>query len=390
MKSYIVCKCCGKNFKRITQTHLKKHGLTPEEYKEKYKCDLLSEASKQIQSSASMGSQHNSVISNLNKLGFSPMFTYEEYNGVFEKHDLKCNKCGNEFNSKLNDYRKIKCRKCNPKKTKQPKKFIYVDVLDGFKTICVKENVNLCGIYAIKNKTTGKFYIGSSKDINGRWYTHTRSLCKNEHGNARLQNAWNKYKKDDFEFLMIMECSENSLLQNEQIYLDKLKPYERGVGYNLNKDASGGDFYSLLSDKEKENFINKCKKSGTENGMYGKKHSDSTKQKQKEKAKGRFSLNWFIDKYGIEIGTEQYNKRIDSLKNRDINYSHNNKQTGKKRKPLTYKQKQKISDQKERIKKIEPELKEAIISEEYTIKELEERFNISKTTILSRKRKYLR
>jgi len=35
-KEKIECKVCGKKFKRITHTHLKKHGMTTEEYREKY------------------------------------------------------------------------------------------------------------------------------------------------------------------------------------------------------------------------------------------------------------------------------------------------------------------------------------------------------------------
>ena len=50
------------------------------------------------------------------------------------------------------------------------------------------------GIYKILNKIDGKFYLGSSKDIEHRWIDHIRELRKNNHHNDYLQHAWNKYR----------------------------------------------------------------------------------------------------------------------------------------------------------------------------------------------------
>jgi hypothetical protein len=57
---------------------------------------------------------------------------------------------------------------------------------------------------------------------------------------------------------------------------------------------------------------------GELNGMYGKSHSEEAKQKQKEKAKGRFSLEWYIDRNGSEEGTRLYEERRTWLKNRNL------------------------------------------------------------------------
>ena len=61
------------------------------------------------------------------------------------------------------------------------------------------------GIYKITNLKNGKFYIGSSKDIERRWWEHTNELDKNIHINKKLQNAWNFYGKDNFKFEIIEE-----------------------------------------------------------------------------------------------------------------------------------------------------------------------------------------
>jgi hypothetical protein len=59
--------------------------------------------------------------------------------------------------------------------------------------------------------------------------------------------------------------------------------------------------------------------------MYGKKHSNSAIQKQKEKAKGRFSLEWYIDRNGKEEGTRLWEERRVFLKNRNLPKDENGK-----------------------------------------------------------------
>ena len=58
-----------------------------------------------------------------------------------------------------------------------------------------------CGIYMIRNKVNGKMYIGQAIEMEGvRWKTHRRELKGDYHENKHLQNAWNKYGQDNFEF----------------------------------------------------------------------------------------------------------------------------------------------------------------------------------------------
>ena len=45
-------------------------------------------------------------------------------------------------------------------------------------------------IYRIRNILTGKFYIGSSIDIERRWHEHRLHLRTDRHANKHLQNAW--------------------------------------------------------------------------------------------------------------------------------------------------------------------------------------------------------
>lgn len=99
-----------------------------------------------------------------------------------------------------------------------------------------------CGIYIITNVYNGKRYIGSTKDLYERLKHHKWDLNQNSHPNNHLQNAWNKYAENKFEYGILEFCSEENRLQREEYYINCLNPE-----YNLN----GIDSNSVLKHSEK-------------------------------------------------------------------------------------------------------------------------------------------
>lgn len=95
--------------------------------------------------------------------------------------------------------------------------------------------MRVSGIYKIINKTNHRYYVGSSVNICGgswnRWVEHKRALNKNQHQNQCLQNAWNKYGEQDFDWIVVKEVDRNNLLEEEQKYLDIAKT-EKNQCYN--------------------------------------------------------------------------------------------------------------------------------------------------------------
>lgn len=94
------------------------------------------------------------------------------------------------------------------------------------------------GIYRITCTANGKIYIGSAMDFNKRWKNHRVGLNNNNHSNRHLQAAWNKYGKDAFIFEIIEFVMPWSVLDREQYWLDKLKPYNRTIGFNIAENAT--------------------------------------------------------------------------------------------------------------------------------------------------------
>ena len=89
------------------------------------------------------------------------------------------------------------------------------------------------GIYEIVNLADGKAstYIGSSVNIERRWWRHRSDLRGGWHRNLHLQRAWNKYGEDAFVFSVLEEVGDDMLLVMEQEYLDDY--FDRGHCYNI-------------------------------------------------------------------------------------------------------------------------------------------------------------
>ena len=91
----------------------------------------------------------------------------------------------------------------------------------------------ICGIYCIENTINHKKYIGSSLDIYDRWKHHKASLRGNRHHSIHLNNAWNNYGENSFEFYIIEKCKKEKLIEREQHFIDLYKSYDKHYGYNI-------------------------------------------------------------------------------------------------------------------------------------------------------------
>jgi group I intron endonuclease len=116
------------------------------------------------------------------------------------------------------------------------------------------------GIYKIVNKINGKYYVGSTTNFNKRKSDHIKRLNGGYHINKHLQSSWNKYGKDNFEFVLVefIEPITEKLLSVENKYLAIAKQ-QLNTTYNLTFDANGG---VMSFDSRNKSSISKCGKKG--------------------------------------------------------------------------------------------------------------------------------
>ena len=80
----------------------------------------------------------------------------------------------------------------------------------------------MIGVYKITCINNNKIYIGSSCNIEMRWYRH-KSNFKYNKANQNIQNSFNKYGLSSFKFEVIEECDVADLIEKEQYYANEYK-----------------------------------------------------------------------------------------------------------------------------------------------------------------------
>lgn len=95
----------------------------------------------------------------------------------------------------------------------------------------------ISGVYAITHVSSGRAYIGSSKDVLARWAGHQRSLNHNRHQNSYFQNAWNKYGSLAFHFGIVERCLPTERVAREQFWIDQVQASTEGFGFNISPMA---------------------------------------------------------------------------------------------------------------------------------------------------------
>ena len=149
-------------------------------------------------------------------------------------------------------------------------------------TTCGKMN---SGIYCIKNKISGKVYIGSSKNILSRWRQHKYKLRLEIHENSYLQRSWVKYGDSVFIFSVIEYCDEKDLDNKELFWINKLNSLDRDFGYNIRPDIG----CRIFTEEHRNNISKALKKYYKDNSHHclGKVLSSEVKRKISKSNKGK-------------------------------------------------------------------------------------------------------
>lgn len=166
------------------------------------------------------------------------------------------------------------------------------------------ENKGKTGIYCWENTINGKFYIGSAVDIKDRlrkYYSHTYLV--NNSILMPICSALLKWGYANFKVYILEYCEKENLIQREQYYFDKLNP-----NYNVCRTAGStlGRIHSEET-KEKLSLLRKGKKfdkhteetkqqisqsrkgkaAGLNHPMFGKSHTEETKNKMRQAKLGK-------------------------------------------------------------------------------------------------------
>lgn len=120
-------------------------------------------------------------------------------------------------------------------------------------------------VYKITNIINGHFYIGSSANLNKRYYTHLNDMRKEKKTCIKLNRAVKKYNEDNFKFEIIAKCPAEYAIKLEQWFLSNLKPE-----YNIAKIA--GSNLGIKRSEEVKKERSSIQKKHWENNDYRNHH----------------------------------------------------------------------------------------------------------------------
>jgi group I intron endonuclease len=166
-------------------------------------------------------------------------------------------------------------------------------------------------IYETINKINGKRYIGKDKHNDPRYL-----------GSGKLLNkAIKKYGRENFIKTILEHCdSEEHMSERERHWIKITNAQTSDLYYNIGEGGNGGD--NITNNPKRDEFMKKMILINNQ-PRTNTKHSADTKEHMKHAAKGRYTLEWFQIKYGLELGKQYYDERNLKLSARDLKGQNN-------------------------------------------------------------------
>jgi len=166
-------------------------------------------------------------------------------------------------------------------------------------------------VYRLDDPITNEFYIGSRS-------------CNYNPENDNYMGSYQTWKPTNKSRLKKTILKSN--FENREIAIGyETKLIKENINDELNRNyhipaesfhTSGTNLSKKHRKKISNTRIDKKIAKGKNNGMHGKHHTLKAINLQKQKATGRYTIEWFITKYGNERGIYLYNKKANDASNR--------------------------------------------------------------------------
>jgi group I intron endonuclease len=156
-------------------------------------------------------------------------------------------------------------------------------------------------VYKISNTINNKVYYGvTQQSLKKRWQQH---ICNSSKKDYHLYNAINKYGVENFKIEAVFYATTKDEMYKKEIELISFyKSNNRKYGYNNSK---GGEFsrYGCKLTNEQKNKISEFQKN-----RKRKPHSEETKKRISESAKGRDMRKLFLKSAEKRKGKPAFNR----------------------------------------------------------------------------------
>lgn len=112
--------------------------------------------------------------------------------------------------------------------------------MDGFKTgVPGSWIAKLNGVYFLRHVKTGAFYIGSTKDLFGRYQDHTELLRKGNHYSQRLQSLYNEDPRLQYDTFIVETRLDAFELEQQLINEHAGSPFMLNIAVDVRSGTKG-------------------------------------------------------------------------------------------------------------------------------------------------------
>lgn len=261
----IKCLICEGVFRKLTNKHLKKHNLTPSQYKNRFNViTTCSKTTENLQRKKSFEGQMDNIFDRISAHDCIPLFTKEMYTGVIDnkQYKFKCGICGNEFEDTLDNGKFPVCRVCNPKLKFHPNKKIENEMFDFLKeaigdtkiitndrkVIYPKEIDFYIPILNLAIEVDGLFWHSEIYKTNKYHLEKTVELKKKQIRTIHIfEDEWNNHKELVKKKLKhILKCSSNKKIYAKNCEIKKIQPTECNAFLNAHHIQGSSASYLKL------------------------------------------------------------------------------------------------------------------------------------------------
>lgn len=186
------------------------------------------------------------------------------------------------------------------------------------------------GIYALRNLSDNKVYIGQSRNLEKRKTTHFWMLRNNRHFNVHLQRAFNR--GDQFEFTVLEYCVPSKCDEREIFWISQYNATKDGynlcdggnatVGYHFTAEGKEKISKAKRGKKQSQEVIERRTRTLKEHLQNDPEFAQAYKEKMRKMAKERG-----FGGYNKGVACSEEKKRLVSakLKGRQISTEHKEK-----------------------------------------------------------------
>ena len=172
------------------------------------------------------------------------------------------------------------------------------DITPSTETQSLPKKCKLIGIYGLRNKVNGKWYVGQSWDIGERWNEYRLLRCNRQ---PKIYNALKKHGYELFETTTLEELigpTQDCMDNREIFWIEKLNAVKNG--YNLRSGGARG-----RHSEETKKLMSKTR--------VGRRHADETKHKISVANRGKLRTRRHIERI---ILANTGKRRLDKTKHK--------------------------------------------------------------------------